>query len=131
MTRQEEYQPPSRQQRVMEAKEAFGGSNSYSQSQTNFSTDSRYRESFADLEDGDEIHKRHTFRLLRIMAAGMLFFVLVVAFSTGFSYHGFNQAYVQEKLNDETTWNRMEKQVQKVYLSLEKQWKERVEVKQK
>lgn len=63
------------------------------------------------------------FGLLRFMTAGMLLLVLVAAFHQGFSYEGFDRSYVQEKLNDETAWNRLEEQVQKIYVSLEKQWK--------
>lgn len=123
MEGQETEQFSSRQQRVLEAKAAFHPNSSYSRQAGSVSRDIQQNRFASEVTEGD-LQKKHTFRLLRIMTAGMLFFVLVIAFSNGFSYHGFDQAYVQAKLDDETTWNRLEKQVQKIYLSLEKQWKE-------
>ncbi len=107
----------SRQQKIAAAKEAFGGNQL---SKVSYGSSYSREVEMVDLKDaGEELQKKHTFRLLRMMAAGMLFFLLVIAFSNGFSYHGFNQEYVQEKLNDETTWNQLQKQVQKLYFSIE------------
>lgn len=110
----------SRQQRIAAAKEAFQG---------HYPISNAYRSSNEDgIEQADwknpteESQKKHTFRLLRMMAAGMLFLLLVFAFQNGFSYRGFNQEYVQEMLNDETTWNRLQEQVKKFYFSLEEKF---------
>lgn len=124
MKGQETEQFSSRQQRVLEAKAAFHPNSPYSRQGGSVPRVSQQNRFTGEMPE-DELKKKHTFRLLRIMTAGMLFFVLVIAFSNGFSYHGFNQDYVQAKLDDETTWNRLEKQVQKIYLSLEERWKEK------
>lgn len=123
MEGQETEQFSSRQQRVLEAKAAFHPNSSYSREAGNLSRERQQNRFTVEMTE-EELQRKHTFRLLRIMTAGMLFFVLVIAFSNGFSYHGFNQDYVQKKLDDETTWNRLEKQVQKICLSLEEHWKE-------
>ncbi len=49
--------------------------------------------------------------LLRWMTAGMLFLVLAIAFYFDFSYHGFNQDYVERWLQDDTMWNTVVTQI--------------------
>ncbi len=112
----------SRQQKIAAAKEAFQGNQPSTLSYGN--SYGREMERMDIKEPQEELQKRHTFRLLRMMAAGMLFFLLVIAFSNGFSYHGFNQEYVQEILNDETTWNRLQCKVQELYHLMEDKWKD-------
>ena len=110
----------SRQQKIAAAKEAFGGNQL---SKVSYGNSYSREVEMVDLKDaGEELQKKHTFRLLRMMAAGMLFLLLVIAFQNGFSYHGFNQEYVQEMLNDETTWNRLQEQARKFYDSLEEKF---------
>ncbi len=62
-----------------------------------------------------ERQSKHSFRLLRVMTTGMLFLILVIAFSNGFSYHGFNKNYVQQQLNSDAHWQMVEKVVQNIY----------------
>ncbi len=61
---------------------------------------------------------RRCFALLRFMMATAIVFLLIAAFSQDFSYRGFDQEYVQEQLEDETTWNVLEKRVQDIYRNL-------------
>lgn len=110
----------SRQQRVMAARAAFGQGNSIRTVSSRNMEEWHSREVAGPEEDW---HSRRGYGLLRFMTSAMLLMVLMVAFHMGFSYEGFDRAYVQERLNDETSWNRLEKQVQQVYLSLEKQWR--------
>jgi hypothetical protein len=56
--------------------------------------------------------------LWRFMASVLLLILLLSAFSNGFSYHGFNREYVQEKLQEETGWQQVEQKVQTVYKKL-------------
>lgn len=55
------------------------------------------------------------FGLMRFLASVMLLIILLAAFSGGFSYRGFRQEYVEKCMSDETTWNKLEEQVQKLY----------------
>lgn len=138
MISQENEQVLSRQERVMAAKAAFltdgnverkqRGASSlrtspsfYERNQRSVSVDSG-NSPLEEATQENDLQKKHIFRLVRMMTAGMLFLVLVIAFSNGFSYKGFDQAYVQKALEDETSWNRLEQKVQKIYLSLERQW---------
>lgn len=126
MRRAGEQPTVSRQQKVLAAKAAFGnveGGQVPPKGQPS-TENGAYRER-QELWEQDGFSTGPRFGLLRFMTAGMLLVVLVVAFHQGFSYQGFDQAYLQERLNDETAWNRLEKQVQQVYLSLEKQWENR------
>lgn len=111
----------SRQQKVLAAKAAFGNVEDGQRTGND-----AYREG-QELWEQERVSVSPRLGLLRFMTAGMLLVVLMVAFHQGFSYQGFDQAYVQERLNDETAWNRLEKQVQQIYLSLEKQWEKRQE----
>ena len=82
MIERDDYQEmpsKSRSERVMEAKKAF--------------SDSR--------DDSEQYSTEYSFRLLRFMTAGMLFFILVIAIYNGFSYHGFNKEYIEKCLSDE------------------------------
>lgn len=117
-SQQEEF--ISRQQKIVAAKEAFQGKQTLKYSYGN--EDDTSVEQMDWKNTSEELQKKHTFRLLRMMAAGMLFLLLVFAFQNGFSYHGFNQEYVQEKLNDETTWNWLKEQVKELYFSLEEKF---------
>ncbi len=114
-SRSEEY--ISRQQRIAAAKEAFQENQPSKYYDRNPYVISN--EQIDGTNVSEELPKKHTFRLLRMMAAGMLFLLLIFAFENGFSYHGFDQEYVQEMLNNETTWNRLQEQVKKIYFSLE------------
>lgn len=126
----------SRQQKVMAAKAAFGNSGfvrtsdhgSFGSWGTGAASDvpviiqknGNWQNREAVCGPEEEWRARHSFGLIRFMAAGMLLLILVVAFHQGFSYEGFDQAYVQEKLNDEASWNRLEEQVLQVFLSLDR-----------
>lgn len=82
MIERDDYQEmpsKSRSERVMEAKKAF--------------SDSR--------DDSEQYSTEYSFRLLRFMTAGMIFFILVIAIYNGFSYHGFNKEYIEKCLSDE------------------------------
>ena len=48
---------------------------------------------------------------LRIIGAGILFIVMVVAFYNDFSYQGFDREYVMERLSDESYWTEIVQQV--------------------
>lgn len=125
----------SRQQKVMAAKAAFGQNSSgmgrlyHGAPERSFSGLAAPVKGTRGMPAGEEAFPEEEwqagrrFGLLRFMTAGMLLLVLVAAFHQGFSYEGFDKAYVQEKLNDETAWNRLEEQVRTIYVSLEKQWK--------
>lgn len=145
--RQEDQEPRiSRQQKVMAAKAAFGqgsttrmvlgqnGSAAVGERRGSWTAEAGRevgapasarirRTSGEELATEEEWQPYRGFGLLRFMTSAMLLMVLIAAFHWGFSYEGFDRAYVQEKLNDETAWNHLEKQVQQVYLSLEKKWK--------
>jgi hypothetical protein len=102
----------SRQERVMAAKAAFGGENC---------------QTFYPQESISE--KGIVLRLgfIRFMASGMLLLLLLGAFASGFSYHGFNQDYVRERMEDETMWNHLEEKVQSIYVAMTKtSWIERI-----
>lgn len=102
----------SRQEKLMAAKAAFGNS---------FTASS---EEESPLQPEGAVLR---FGLIRFMASGMLLLVLLAAFATGFSYHGFDRDYVQERMNDETTWHRLEQKVQKLYIKAMAQYEEKSE----
>lgn len=75
-----------------------------------------------DLEEAEQLlnETKNTgpsfhFGLMRFLASVMLLIVLLAAFSGGFSYRGFRQEYVEKCMSDETIWNKLEEQVQKLY----------------
>ncbi len=113
----------SRQQKVLAAKAAFGTVREDRQASVRGSYpwmgNGSEGESLAEEEKTlhEEWRRRRCFALLRFMSAAVLTIVLLVAFSQGFSYHGFNQEFVQEKLDDERVWNQLEQKVQQVYLN--------------
>lgn len=111
----------SRQERVLAAKAAFG--NTAGGGQTVSWREGREREgSGAEEAALGEGAVQIRFGLMRFMASGMLLLVLLAAFATGFSYHGFDQSYVEERMNDETTWTHLEEKVQKLYVEAMKQY---------
>lgn len=109
--------PPSRQDRVLEAKAAFGRNLGAASPRDPVALTGT--ESFGGEKEGEEI--RHPFRLLRVMMAWMLILVLIIAFYNGFSYQGFDRHYVQQILNDDSSWKTLEKKVQSAYQSVMKQ----------
>ena len=106
----------SRQERLMAAKAAFGTGTDRHMGRN---IDSAETENLQQTEG-----TVFRFGLIRFMASGMLLLVLLAAFATGFSYHGFDQNYVQERMNDETTWHRLEQKVQKLYIKAMAQYEE-------
>lgn len=82
----------SRSERLMEAKRAFAGGTS----------DRQYR---IENEETTTNEKRHPFGMLRLMAAGMLFLILGIAFYNNFSYKGFDKEYVLECLEKSEYWD--------------------------
>lgn len=104
-------QQMNRQQKIMAAKASFQG--------TGDDAGFFYKRDFGKAEQpvkeqqdsGPSFH----FGLMRFMASVMLLIVLLAAFSGGFSYRGFRQEYVEKCMADETMWNKLEDQVQKLY----------------
>jgi hypothetical protein len=87
---------PSRQAKIMAAKAAFG-------------------EGYVPAPEREETQRRILVPgLWRVMASAMLLLLLLFAFSSGFSYHGFNREYVQQKMEEETLWKQVEEKVQSI-----------------
>lgn len=61
------------------------------------------------------------FGLVRFMASLMLLLLLLAAFSRDFSYRGFGREYLQKCMEDESAWNCLESQVQKIYQDVRQQ----------
>lgn len=57
---------------------------------------------------------RHHFGMLRMVTAGVLFFVLLLAFHFGVSYKGYDRAYVEQVLSDNSHWESLVNQVTQV-----------------
>lgn len=58
--------------------------------------------------------RKHHFGMLRMVIAGVLFFVLVLSFHFKFSYQGYDQAYVEQVLSEDGHWESLVKQVTQV-----------------
>ena len=95
----------SRSEKIIEARRAFAdsGSNYYNNSYN------AYHPSFKETGSRDEYlitnEKKHPFGIIRLMAAGMLFLILGIAFYNGFSYNGFDKDYVIECLDRSGYWD--------------------------
>ena len=103
----------SRSDRILEAKSAFG--QEVGRYAGGYHRNSRVPAAYPDrketLPDGEE---RHHFGMLRMVIAGMLFFILVTAFDFQVSYYGFNKESVKKALADETYWNSLVEQAEQV-----------------
>lgn len=90
----------SRSDKILEAKSAFvpGGQSTYTRR----------------TQDTVSERKKHSFGLLRMLVAGMLFLILISAFHFNVSYHGFDKEYVKEALADNSQWEKLVKQVSQV-----------------
>ncbi|MDD7402748.1 MAG: hypothetical protein SO170_00810 [Butyribacter sp.] len=58
--------------------------------------------------------KKHSFGLLRMLVAGMLFLLLLTAFHFDISYQKFDREYVKELLADDSKWEKLVNQVTEV-----------------
>lgn len=109
----------SRSDRILEAKSAFAqreGRNTRGYTRGNdFSGTYSVPKETLPREEG-----KHHFGMLRMVIAGMLFFVLVTAFHFQVSYYGFNKESVQELLADESHWNSLVNQVVQVMNTIQK-----------
>lgn len=103
----------SRSDKILEAKSAFGqetGRYAGGYYRNNRSS-SVHRDGKEPLPDREE---RHRFGMLRMVIAGVLFFVLVTAFHFQVSYYGFNKESVKKALADESRWNSLVEQAAEV-----------------
>jgi hypothetical protein len=90
----------SRSEKVLEAKSAFGQK--------------------ADRDrTAPEGQEKHHFGMIRMVIAGMLFFVLVMSFHFQVSSHGFNRESVKKLLADESHWELLVGKVQQVMNTME------------
>lgn len=103
----------SRSDKILEAKSAFGQETGrYTGGyHRNSRVPSEHRDGNVPLSDREE---RHHFGMLRMVIAGMLFFVLVIAFHFQVSYYGFNKENVKKALADESRWNSLVEQAAEV-----------------
>lgn len=86
---QEEVPVKSRSEKISEARRAFA----------------EHPQSLRSEERTEDVRERHPFGLLRLMAAGMLFLILGIAFYNNFSYNGFDKDYVMDYLNKSDYWD--------------------------
>ncbi|MCX4328123.1 MAG: hypothetical protein OSJ45_12640 [Lachnospiraceae bacterium] len=88
----------SRSEKILEARRAFasGGSSH------NYGCQGSYKDEYLVTNE-----KKHPFGLIRIMAAGMLFLILGIAFYNNFSYNGFDKDYVLECLERSGYWDKI------------------------
>lgn len=96
----------SRSEKIIEARRAFAdsGSGYYNNSYN------AYHPSFKETGSSQDEYlitneKKHPFGIIRLMAAGMLFLILGIAFYNGFSYNGFDKDYVIECLDRSGYWD--------------------------
>lgn len=94
----EEVVVKSRAERVAEAKRAFTD-NGYRDSS------STYHTPYGSASSDTSGEKRHLSALIRLMASGMLFLILGIAFYNNFSYNGFDKDYVLECLDRSNIWD--------------------------
>lgn len=88
----------SRSEKIIEAKRAFAaGNNSRNYNNSNYNS---YKDEYLITNE-----KKHSFGIIRLMAAGMLFLILGVAFYNNFSYNGFDKDYVLECLERSGYWD--------------------------
>ncbi len=97
-TSREEAPQKSRSEKVYEAKMAF----------------SEHPQSLKSEQDTEDAKEKHSFGLLRLMAAGMLFLILGIAFYNNFSYNGFDKDYVMDYLNKSDYWDSIVKKTGEV-----------------
>jgi len=57
---------------------------------------------------------RHRFGILRMVTAGVLFFVLVLSFHLQLSYKEYDKEYVEQVLSDDSHWESLVNQVTQV-----------------
>lgn len=50
---------------------------------------------------------RHQLGMLRMVIAGVLFFVMVLSFHYGVSYKNYDKAYVEQLLSDSSHWDNL------------------------
>lgn len=86
----------SRSEKIIEARRAFASSGSGH----NYGGQGSYKDEYLVTNE-----KKHPFGLIRIMAAGMLFLILGIAFYNNFSYNGFDKDYVLECLERSGYWD--------------------------
>lgn len=118
----------SRQQRILEAKASFetmpweatgsaGGRNRqwHTDGQSpswNAVRQSSRRDMRGETDREEDMRFRASCRMIRWLAAMMLFGLLVFAFANDFSYRGFDREYVSKCLADDQLWRGMERQLQ-------------------
>jgi len=110
---EKEEQPISRSEKIREAKSAFsqnaGRNAGWGYGRDTYAGSSYSREGGqakpgttdlwggqADFEGG----KNH-YGIIRMVTAGVLFFVLILSFHLKLSYHGFDRAYVEQVLSED------------------------------
>ena len=102
----------SRSDKILEAKSAFGQeAGRYTGGYHRSSRVPAHHDGNVPLSDREE---RHHFGMLRMVIAGVLFFVLVTAFHFQVSYYGFNKENVKKVLADESRWNSLVEQAAEV-----------------
>ncbi len=71
---------------------------------------------------GKEIPKKdgHYFGIIRMLAAGMAFLALIVAFHFQVSYQGFDRESVEKVLSDDSHWNLLVDEVSETMRYLQK-----------
>lgn len=86
----------SRSEKIIEARRAFASDGS----SHNYNAHNSYKDEYLVTNE-----KKHPFGLIRIMAAGVLFLILGIAFYNNFSYNGFDKEYVLECLERSGYWD--------------------------
>ncbi len=124
-TRDQGQPERSRQERLMEARAAFENDFHTAGNGPSFWRRPNDREPFPEEDEMQTEGMPFRFGLMRFMASCMLLLILLAAFASDFSYHGFNQDYVQERLNDGSAWDRLEKKVQSICVAALEQYQER------
>ena len=110
---EKEEQPLSRSEKIREAKSAFsqnaGRNAGWGYGRDTYARNSYSRESeqvkpgttdFMGGQAGFEGGKNH-YGILRMVTAGVLFFVLILSFHLKLSYQGFDRAYVEQVLSED------------------------------
>ena len=71
---------------------------------------------FVSSQEGDSSYEEggHRFGLLRMVTAGVLFFILVLSFHLQLSYKEYDKEYVKQVLSDDSHWESLVNQVTQV-----------------
>lgn len=107
----------SRSDRILAARTAFSRNKPVTLRTEYFEKDLEMNDNEGTVSPTEE---KHHFGMVRMVAAGVLFFICIAAFHFQFTYAGFSKEAVERILSDETHWNLLVQQAVQVIQAIQK-----------